>query len=259
MNANFRHLYAQLYDQSVSDWPHEIDFYRDLAAQAQGEAIVEVACGTGRVAIPLAEGGARVTGLDLNPAMLDIARKKSRGRVNMRWVEGDMRSFALGESFGLALIPGHAFQNLNTPDDQLDCLACIRRHLVPGGLLVVHLDHQDVGWLGEIGADKAGVYETGSEVTDTQTGNRYRESYAWAYERSSQTATLWHVWEQVDSEGMVIRRTESGPIPLHCFFRYEMEHLAYRAGFVVEALYGDFLRQPLQDDSSDMIWLLRKP
>lgn len=70
-----------------------------------------------------------------------------------------MRAFKLGEKFGLAIIPGHSFQYLNTPQDQLAALVCIRKHLSPGGTLVVHLDHQDVRWLGDLLGDAGGVYK----------------------------------------------------------------------------------------------------
>lgn len=145
-NAKF---YAQTYDASVPDWPGEIDFYQEMAVEAKrsGGAVLEIACGTGRVAIRLAREGVNVVGLDLSPQMLAVAREKSVRLENMRWVQGDMRSFEMGETFGLAIIPGHAFQNLNTPHDQVACLECIGRHLRPGGFLVVHLDHQDLSWL----------------------------------------------------------------------------------------------------------------
>ncbi len=46
---------------------------------------------------------------------------------------------------------------------------------------------------------------------------------------------------------------------MHCAFRFEMEHLLARAGFEIEALYGDFLRRPLTTESSEMVWVTRKP
>ncbi len=254
-----REFYAQTYDVSVSDWPGEIDFYRELAAEAasDGRAVLEVACGTGRVAIRLARHGAEVVGLDLSAAMLDVAREKSAGMGNMRWVQGDMRSFDLGEAIGLAIIPGHAFQNIVTAADQIACLESIKRHLVPGGVLIVHLDHQDVGWLGDLTGDKGGVFEAAEQFAHPKTGRQIRASRAWSYERSSQTATAETVWEEIRADGRVVGRWETGPIRLHCVFRFEMEHLLARAGFAVEAVYGDFFRQELQDESSEMIWVAR--
>jgi len=90
MNQPIEDRVAQLYDASVPDWPGEIDFYRELAAEAQsnGGAVLEVACGTGRVAVRLAQDGVSVVGIDLSAAMLDVAREKSVGIRNVRWVEG---------------------------------------------------------------------------------------------------------------------------------------------------------------------------
>ena len=141
-----REFYAETYEATVFDWPGEIGFYRRLAAEANaaGQAVLEVACGTGRVTIRLAREGFEVVGLDLSEAMLDVARENSAGMGSIRWVQGDMRSFDLGEAFGLVIIPGHSFQNLLTAADQAACLDSIRRHLIPGGQLVVHLDHPEM-------------------------------------------------------------------------------------------------------------------
>jgi ubiquinone/menaquinone biosynthesis C-methylase UbiE len=254
-----REFYAQTYDTAVPDWPGEIDFYRELAIEAfaKGQAVLEVACGTGRVAIRLAQEGGEVVGLDLSPAMLDVARAKSASLGNIRWVQGDMRSFDLGETFGLAIIPGHSFQNLLTADDQFACLESIRRHLVPGGLLVVHLDQPEVDWLGDLTRDLGGVFETTEPFVHPQTGRQIRTLHAWSYEPATQTAISHKVWETLGEDGQVVDRLDRGPIRLHVVFRFEMEHLLARAGFAVEAVYGDFYRQDLRDDSSEMVWLAR--
>lgn len=251
-------LDVELYDLYVGDWPGEMDFYRVAAAKthARGEAVLELACGTGRVAIRLAEAGVHVTGLDHSPAMLDVARFKSSGMANLDWVQADMRNFRLDRRFGLALIPGHAFQNIHTAADQLDSLACIRRHLTPGGTLIVHLDHQDLAWLGEIGKRPFETVRFGERLTHPVTGQLCRMSYAWAYERATQTAIFWNAWEILGPDDVVIERYENDPVRLHCIFRQEMEHLARRAAFEIEAVYGDFLGHDLQDDSPEMIWVL---
>lgn len=252
-------LDAQLYDLVVPDWPGEMDFYRAAAerAHARGEAVLEVACGTGRVAIRLAEMGIRVTGLDHSPAMLQVARARSIGMTSMQWVQADMRNFALGVRFGLVIAPGHAFQNIHTGDDQLACLTTIRRHLTPGGMLIVHLDHQDLDWLGDIGKHPFKAVKYGDKVTHPITGKICRRSYAWAYERATQTAIFRSAWEVLDDDGVVTERHHNETARIHCVFRQEMEHLARRARFEIDAVYGDFSSHDLQDDSEEMIWVLR--
>ena len=84
-----------------------------------------------------------------------------------------------------------------------------------------------------------------------------RTSRAWSYEPSTQTASVVTVWEEIGADGKVGDRWERGPIRLHCVFRFEMEHLLARVGFEVEALYGDFFRQELRDESTEMLWVVR--
>lgn len=252
-------FYARTYDLVVPDWPGEIQFYRELAAEARlrGGAVLEIGCGTGRVAVRLAREGVDVVGLDVSAPLLAVAHEKSLGLPTMRWVLGDMRSFELGQRFDLVIIPGHAFQHLNTPQDQLACLDCIKRHLAPGGVLVVHLDHQDIPWLGDLVRDKGGRFEAAGQFQNPQTGRLVRTSRAWSYERSTQTAIAQTIWEECAADGEVVDRWQTQPVRLHCAFRFEMEHLLARAGLQVEATLGDFFRQPLGDASSEMIWVAR--
>ena len=257
--ARDREFYAQTYDTCVADWPGEIDFYRELAAQAHsnGQAVLEAACGTGRVTIRLARDGGEVVGLDVSAAMLDVAREKSARIGNLRWVQADMRSFDLGETFGLVIIPGHSFQNILTPADQVASLESIRRHLTPRGTLVVHLDHQTVSWLGDLTRDQGGVFKAAERFSHPNTGRQIRTSRAWSYEPATQTAVAQTVWEEVDAGGEVTDRWESGPLRFHCVFRFEMAHLLARTGFEVEAVYGDFRRGDLTDDSEEMVWVAK--
>lgn len=64
-------------------------------------------------------------------------------------------------------------------------------------------------------------------------------------------------WEELDANGKVVSRWERGPIRLHCVFRFEMEHLLGTVGFEIEAVYGDFFRGELRDDSSESIWVAK--
>jgi SAM-dependent methyltransferase len=250
-------FYAQTYDACVPDWPGELDFYSELAAEAKrnGEAVLEIACGTGRIAARLAQEDIAVVGLDLSPAMLEVARQKSHGLGDIRWVQGDMRSFELGETFALVTIPGHSFQHLNTTQDQVACLECIKRHLRPAGLLVIHLDHQDFAWLGGLLGEKGGQFEPAGQFQHPKTGRHIRTFRAWSYEPASQTAISRTSWEEIGADGQIVDRLEANPVRLHCVFRFEMEHLLARVGFSVVALYGDFFRGPLRDTSTDMVWI----
>lgn len=261
-SQNAAEYYARTYDLTVSDWPGEIDFYGEMAAAAKstGGSVLELACGTGRVAIRLAQDGVNVLGLDLSPAMIAVARQKSAGLANLRWVVGDMSSFELEEVFDLVIIPGHAFQCLNTPQEQIACLDCIRRHLTSGGTLVIHLDHmssENMRWLGELCAGKGGVFEPAGQFRHPDSGRQVHTSRAWSYEPATQTAIAQTVWEELDAARQVVNRIEKPPVRLHCLFRFEMDHLLARAGFDITAVYGNFFRKELRDDSTEMVWIAK--
>jgi SAM-dependent methyltransferase len=103
-----------------------VAFYTALAQETSGP-VLEIACGTGRVSIPIARLGFDVTGLDIVPGMLEQARGKAAG-LPTRWVEGDARTFDLGEQFRLIFLTGNAFQAFLTNADQEALLQRVRTY-----------------------------------------------------------------------------------------------------------------------------------
>ena len=254
-----KELYAQLYDARVPDWDGEIDFYQELIGHSplKTQGILEVACGTGRVALRLAKDGTEVTGFDISPELLEIARKKSSGISNVNWVLGDLRTFEIGKKFGFVISHGHSFQFMTTPDEQVMCLEHIKRHLVPDGLAVIHIDYQDFGWLADLVNQKEPVYEKSDVLIHPTTSEKFRRSFAWEFDSYTQTATVTTNWEQVNENGDVVQVWEMEPARLHCIFPFEMEHMLKRVGFSIEAVYGDFFKSKLSSESGQMIWLAK--
>jgi SAM-dependent methyltransferase len=109
-----------------------VAFYTALARETGGP-LLELACGTGRVSIPIARLGFAVTGLDIVPGMVESARSKSAG-LPARWAVGDARTFDLGERCRLIFLAGNAFQAFLTRADQEVLLARVRAHLHDDGL-----------------------------------------------------------------------------------------------------------------------------
>jgi len=249
-----------VYDARAGGVPGDVDFYLELARESDtaGLPVLELACGTGRVAIPIARQGTRVVGLDRSPAMLGRAREKSAGMSTVRWVEGDMRDFDLPERFGLALIPFRSFQHLLTVADQLSCLSCIHRHLVPGGRLALHVFNPDIvriaGWL----TTRRGAAQRLPGEYTHPSGHRATRWELPGYRTAEQRLDVTFLDEQLDDEGAVISRVYRD-MKLRYTFRYEMEHLFARSGFEIEALYGDFSCAPFDDSSVEQVWVARRP
>jgi hypothetical protein len=142
-----------------------------------------------------------------------------------------------------------------TPEDQVTCLECVYRHLNATGKLIIHVNQDDLSWLGELSQGKGTEFELVGEYRKDSMPGFIRKWNSWGYEASTQTASVVTAWETVGKDGMVKERKETAKKHLHCVFPFEMEHLLARTGFKVDALYGDFSRQKLQDTSPDMIWV----
>jgi SAM-dependent methyltransferase len=244
-------LYARLYDATPLSWPGEIEWYLELAREAPEPTVLEIASGTGRVALQLAREGLAVVGVDASPEMVAVARERASGLPNARFELGDMRSFDLREQFGLAIVPAHSFQFMTTPGDQVAALANFGRHLLPGGRLVLHLDHDSLESL--LAMD--GSERPGKVRVDPVTSAHHRPFYAWTYDSARQDATLRMGWDELGGDALPFRRRALAPMVLHVPSAAEMEHAIARAGLAPVACWGDFSGAPFEARSADMIWV----
>ncbi len=115
----------------------DIPFFLERAKLAQGP-ILELACGTGRVALPLARAGLDVDGLDLSPSMLKRAQEKARSEnLKIGWIQGDARNFQAGRKYGLIFIAYDSFLYLYDFESQKSFFDSVKAHLLPGGILIL--------------------------------------------------------------------------------------------------------------------------
>ena len=143
MTENLYKNSAWLYDVDNRDNLHDdIPFYIEYAARQQGE-ILELGCGTGRVALALASEGFRVTGLDLSQPMLDVFREnltlmpEIANRIAI--VHGNMANFSFDRKFSLIIAPFRAFQSLTDDADIIKSLSCISGHLTDNGIFIINV------------------------------------------------------------------------------------------------------------------------
>jgi SAM-dependent methyltransferase len=248
---------AARYDEEYNGLDGDIEFYASLAREsaAQGLPVLELACGTGRVSIPIAREGIRVAGLDQSEAMLALARHKSEGIENVRWVQADMADFQIDERFGLVFIPYRSFLHLTTVAEQKSCLRCIHDHLVEGGRLALNFWNPDLIRMG-LGLAEGGASPKLMGEGEGSSTSRIRWSIA-SYRRSEQQLDDLRLDEELSDGGAVVSRVYRR-VKLRYVFRYEMEHLLALSGFEVEALYGWFDRRPFEDGSAEMVWVARR-
>jgi SAM-dependent methyltransferase len=215
------------------------------AGKECGGPVLEVACGTGRVLLPTARAGVAIVGLDASPRMLEMCRERLasepepvQSRVHL--VEADMRNFHLGRTFALATLPFRPFQHLLTVEDQLACLASIRRHLTADGLLILDLFNPSLDLLvnSPIGE------ETDEEPEFTTPDGRrvIRRLKKVAEDRFRQVNRHELIYYVTHPDGRKERLVHA--FDFRYIFRFEAEHLLARAGFQVEKLYADFDKSP---------------
>ena len=248
---------AEVYDFQIGGSPRTADTSFWLAlAEESGGPVLEVACGTGRVTLPLARAGCDITGLDISPNMLAVARRKLKQespevQARVRLVAGDMRDFSLGERFGLVFIPFSSFQVLLKREDQRQCLGCCARHLKPGGRLAIGVFNPKLSRL----AGGGPVEEEPEEFLGPEGGTvRWRAHTD--YDLANQTLRSRWRYECASPGGKITVREHV--LELRYFFRFEMEWMLEACGFEVERLHGNFDRSPFTADSPEMIFVARR-
>ena len=125
---------ARYYELEYSDYFTDVDFYLQLLRRTGGP-FLDLACGTGRVALAMADEGYEAVGVDASEAMLAIARKKAGGKLELH--QADLRTFDLGRRFPLVAVTLNSFMHVVDVEGQLAALERIERHLAPGGRAVV--------------------------------------------------------------------------------------------------------------------------
>lgn len=243
---------APFYDLAFGDVSWDLPLYESFARRSDGP-VLELATGTGRVALYLAESGYQVVGIDHSPSMLERARARARtlpaGRVE--FIQADMRNFDLARRFDLILCPFASFHHLLTTEDQTTCLRAVRRHLAPGGLFVAHLiPALSLDW-----PDHPTPLHYEWTRTLPETGEAVTHLTAWWGDRATQMRHSVDIFDIQSADGTV-RRTLA-QTTLRYFSLSEFELLLAAAALRLEHAYGSAELEPYADDSDRMIVVAR--
>ena len=236
-----------IYDRVMPPGPCEA-FYAQRARESGGP-VLELACGTGRLTVPLARGGSDVVGLDLSPAMLARARQRAADKgVNVTFELGDMRSFDLGRRFSLVIVSCNSLAHLTRGTDLRDGLTNIARHLAPAGILAFDVVNPDVRELGRSDLHRlefdGGAHSAACISVDEDC----------SYDAIRQLRTLrWRVREAA-RPGF----RQLAPLVLRQFFPQEVPLLLAAAGLKLTERYGDFAGSPLTGDSPNQVCIARR-
>jgi SAM-dependent methyltransferase len=224
---------AAIYDPWSRSVTEDVGFYVDHAL-ASGGPVVELAVGTGRIAVSIAQAGVDVIGVDSSPEMLAVARASAdaagvASRLDLR--VGDLREPPVSERVPLAICPFRSLLHMETESEKLRALHAARVLLEPGGGFVFD------------------VFAPSREDID-ETHDRWLEREPGIWERA--------VWDESSRTLSLSVRSgeETTTFGLHWLSAPEWLRLLDETRFEVEELYGWFDRRPY-DGEEDMIFVCR--
>jgi SAM-dependent methyltransferase len=218
------------YDVQYRNYVEDIPFYLRQAERC-GDPVLEVACGTGRIAIPIAQQGFKVTGLDISEPMLEQARQKAATLgVNVDWIRADMRAFGLGRSFALIFIAFNSIGHLHDRESLEAFFSCVRAHLAENGRFVIAVFNPRLDLL----LREPWRRYPFAEYPDPDGRGIVTITENNLYDKASQVNHItWYY--QIGQE-----RQPSIENNMRVFYPQELEALLYYNGFSLEAKYGDY-------------------
>ena len=219
---------AHLYDSYVNT-NFDLSFFLKEAQESRGK-VLELACGTGRLSIPLLQAGIDLTCVDYSEEMLNVFRKKlDKSRLACRIFHQDMADLSLPDRFDLIFIPFHSFSEILDESKHARALARIREHVADSGRFVCTLHNPIMrtrsmdGTLKELGRFPA------------ESGRTLAVSTSFRYDDRSQTVSGIQFYDVYDPQGTVIEKKQL-PVSFYLFHRSQFEKLAHAAGFKVVRL-----------------------
>ena len=220
--------------------PYDLPFYLDQA-EKYGDPVLELACGTGRVSIPLAQQGHQVTGLDISRSMLSHARKKTLEKgVIVEWINGDCRDFRLNKRFNLIVFPYNSMHHILDRESLESCLSSVKMHLMEEGRFIIDVfnpcldilirdkdkrfpvgEYMDPDGRGKIIITESGVYDAAAQI----------KRIKWHYKIGDQDDEIINEWS------------------MRIFYPQELDSMLHYNGFEIEAKYGNYDGTPFASDS----------
>lgn len=247
---NEYNLIAPFYDIEHAHFDEDVSLYQNFAGLC-GSPLLELACGSGRLLVPLAQEGYEMTGVDSSARMLGLAHdalQQAGVAARCKLVQEDMATLHLEQKFRLAFIALGSFGHLCTRREQKQTLQAVRAHLATGGKFILDISNADVRYMEHLSGQ---MLHQGTWQRDDGTFLSHFVSPASSPTR--RLLELMHFYEE-HKQGEAVRRTVIKTY-LYVFERNEVELLLEQAGFSITDVYGDYELSPYEHDSPRMIFI----
>jgi cyclopropane fatty-acyl-phospholipid synthase-like methyltransferase len=243
-------LIAPFYDLEHAHFDEDLSLYTNFA-ELCGSPLLELACGSGRLLVPLARQGYELTGVDSSGSMLELAREaleQAGVAARCKLVQESMSKLRLGQKFRLAFIALGSFGHICTRQEQRQTLAAVRDHLTTGGKFILDISNEDARYMEHLSSQMLhqGTWQR-------EDGALLTHLVSPASSLTKHLLELTHFYEEY-RQGEAVQRTVI-TTHLYLFERNEAELLLEEAGFSINDVYGDYELSPFEHDSPRMIFI----
>ncbi len=240
-----------LYDRENDPFQDDVEFIKKWAEKVNSP-IIDLACGTGRATIPLAEAGHSLIGVDIHHGMLTQAKQKTEHTdLNINWIEQDCTNLQLGMKSPLIFIVGNSFQHFLTNEEQDQLLTSVHNHLEKEGIFIFGTRFPSPDELLQPPTEeywRSYKDETGKTVDVYTISN---------YDTLQQVQHYITIRRLKDDSGKTVEEQKTN-IKLRYVFPQEMNRLLGQNGFEILGVYKDWNESPLTQDSHQMSYVCRK-
>jgi len=218
-----------------------MDFWKNIFYETNGNKVLELACGTGRLAQVLLQEGAQYTGLEIKPNFVQAAKSKLSAFGDLvSIVRGDMRSFELNKKFDFVFIGFNSFLHLLTDKDALDFFRCVQQHLHNNSRFVIDIYIPDPLFLYRPERVRFPVLE----YTDSKTGEHVYVEESNVYDSDSEINDLVWYFSTANKKDFDVRR-----FSMRMYFPSKMNQILIEAGFKICHQWGDYYRTDINEGS----------
>lgn len=249
--------YAKYYDYWESGVEGDLAFILEELKTVNGP-VLDIGCGTGRLAIPVAQRRRHTIGIDICPDMIHIANKKRQESKAKQWLqffEYDMRSFRLHQQFSLIIVAYRTFMHLHTKRDQLNVLRRIRDHLLPTGKAIISFINPTQLLLPELSAFGGPmVHLVDSFQIPGQKSHIVIISKTEYLQRSNRLRITFIFNRVYLSSGK--KHKEYHSFEYRIIYPDEMKNRIHESGLNIKALYGNFQRASYHENCSELVWVI---
>lgn len=237
------------YDCINNELTEDVSFFKNIIPE-YGNEVLEIACGSGRLTIPLKKEGINITGLDLSDKMIELAKEKAKKEdLDIDFIVGDCRDFDLNKKFDVIFIPFNSICHIYKTEDVINFFSCVKKHLKEKGIFIISVFNPAMEYLTRKNDDLYKIYSYNDPYGQGPVEIWERTDY----DNSTQISNLkWHFRFKKSGEEHIF------PLNMKMYFPVELESILKMSGFEILEKYGDFDLSKFRKNSPFQIPIARK-